>query len=190
MIVTCTACGARHSLDALLAANCASEAMRALAVITPLGRKMVSYLALFRPEKRSLTWERVNTLVEQIAPAIVSGRAQHAGHSYAAPEDVWCAAIDAVLAARDAGTLRTPLKSHGYLLSIIATAAEKAQARSEAQAEENKRRESAFRVTPGATPLLDAQDSGKGMMPDAIKAQLAQFAMRRAPKETDESEKS
>lgn len=190
MIVSCPACGARHSLDALLAANCASEAMRALSGITPLGRKMVAYLALFRPEKRSLTWERVNTLVEQIAPAIVTGRAEHAGRSYAAPEDVWCAAIDAVVAARDAGTLRTPLKSHGYLLSIIAAAADKAEARSEAHAEENKRRESAFRVTPGATSLLSAQESGKGVMPDAVKAQLAKFATRGTPKETDDSEKS
>jgi hypothetical protein len=36
-----------------------------------------------------------------------------------APPAAWASALEKTLQARDAGTLRTPLKSHGYLFEIV-----------------------------------------------------------------------
>ena len=119
MQIRCPSCGAEMSLDAVIDNDAAAQALTLALSITPLGKLIVRYLAMFRPAKSKLSWPRVVTLLGELMPMIESQRIERNGSLYEAPHDVWCAAIEQMLATRDAGRLQIPLKSHGYLLEVI-----------------------------------------------------------------------
>lgn len=119
MIVRCPGCGSEASLDLLVDNDAAAQALTAALEFSPGGKLLVRYLALFRPAKRKLTWPRVAAILGELLPLIHSERIERDGAVHAAPRAAWAAALDKTLAARDAGTLRTPLKSHGYLFEIV-----------------------------------------------------------------------
>lgn len=81
------------------------------------------------------------SLLAELNPMIIEARITRNGRVYAAPREVWVAAIDSILASRDRLTL--PLKSHGYLLEIIVGQIHKAE-----QAAETKRENSRAGITP------------------------------------------
>jgi len=84
----------------------------------------VRYLGLFRPAKSKLSWPRVASILGELLPQIAAYRVERDGRLHDIPMAAWASALDKTIAARDAGTLRTPLKSHGYLIEIaIAEAA-------------------------------------------------------------------
>lgn len=119
MKVKCAACGAVHSLDALVANEAASLALNAALLVNgELGRALIGYLGLFRPAKSSLTFERVATLLNELAPMISAQTIQRDGREFNAPPEAWVYAINQMLATRH--SLKLPMKSHGYLLEIIA----------------------------------------------------------------------
>ncbi|MDA5607038.1 hypothetical protein [Pasteurella multocida] len=120
MKVKCSACGAVYSLDALVANQAASDALNAALLVNgELGKALIGYLGLFRPLKSSLTFERVATLLNELTPMIQTGKISRDGREYAAPAEAWIYAINQMLATRQ--TLKLPMKSHGYLLEIIAS---------------------------------------------------------------------
>lgn len=120
MKVKCSACGAVHSLDALVANQAASDALNAALMINgELGKALIGYLGLFRPAKTSLTFERVATLLNELTPMVTAGKIQRDGREFPAPVESWIYAINQMLASRQ--TLKLPMKSHGYLLEIIAS---------------------------------------------------------------------
>ena len=135
MKTTCPACGAVNSLDALIG----NEAARSLLVValeqTQTGRRLIRYVALFRPAQRQLSWDRVASLLGELLDLIRKGKVERHGRLWAAPETVWVAALDEILARRDEGKLTLPLKSHGYLLEIITGQANKAEAAAETRKE-------------------------------------------------------
>ncbi len=138
MRLTCQACGAVISLDAALGHEGAREAVQiALQIPAPLGKLLIQYVGLFRPAQRQLSMDRVASLLGELLGMIQSAQIERNGRIYAAPFDYWQSALETMLAARDKLTL--PLKSHGYLLEIIASAADKTAAQKEAKAEEAKR---------------------------------------------------
>lgn len=118
MKVKCPACGALNSLDSLVANEAASRALHsALLVSGELGSALIGYLGLFRPEKSSLSFDRVATLLNELVPMIQAQEIQRDGKVYQAPTEAWIYAINQMLASRQ--TLKLPMKSHGYLLEII-----------------------------------------------------------------------
>ena len=120
MRTRCPSCGATLSLDALIAHDAAREALAAAFKLSgQLGSALVRYLALFRPETRELTMDRVGRLLGEILPDIQAQRISRDGQVFEAPADAWVWAIEQSLAARDAGRLKTPLKSHGWLYEVI-----------------------------------------------------------------------
>lgn len=120
MRTRCPACGATLSLDALIAHDGAREALAAVFKLSgALGSAMVRYLALFRPETRELTMDRVGRLLLEVLPDIQAHRISRDGQVFDAPVEAWVWAIEQTLAARDAGRLKTPLKSHGWLYEVI-----------------------------------------------------------------------
>ena len=123
MQIRCPSCGAEMSLEAVIDNDAAAQALTLALSITPLGKLIVRYLALFRPAKSKLSWPRVVSLLGELMPMIESQRIERNGTLYEAPHDVWCAAIEQMLATRDAGRLQTPLKSHGYLFEVMITEA-------------------------------------------------------------------
>lgn len=134
MRVTCPSCGAENSLDSLIGHDGARVAIAELAALSgPLAGAVLRYLALFRPAKSRLSFDRVASLLAELKPMILAARVERKGRSFAAPREVWIEAIDTLMAGRDRLTL--PLKSHGYLLEIIAGASLKAEAAAEAKRE-------------------------------------------------------
>lgn len=129
MRLTCPACQAETSLEAAVGREADA---RALAVFietnVPLGALLVRYIALFRPAKRRLSLARTVGLFEELRPDLQRGAINRKGRDWAAPLEVWRAAIDQVLAARDKGTLTLPLSSHGYLYEVIVGHADKTEA--------------------------------------------------------------
>ncbi|BCB28421.1 hypothetical protein SKTS_33070 [Sulfurimicrobium lacus] len=122
MRTRCPACGATLSLDALIAHDGAREALVAVFKLSgPLGSAVVRYLALFRPAARELTMDRVAKLLGEILPDIQAQRIGRDGQVFDAPLEAWVWGIEQSLAARDAGRLKAPLKTHGWLYEVISS---------------------------------------------------------------------
>ena len=138
MRLTCQACGSVISLDAALGHEGAREAVQiALQLPAPLGKLLIQYVGMFRPASRQLSLDRVASLLGELLQMIDEGKVERNGRTYAAPQNYWHQALEEMVTRRSDLTL--PLKSHGYLVSIIAGYAEKSEAKKEAAAEERKR---------------------------------------------------
>lgn len=67
----------------------------------------------------------------------LAAQIERAGRAYPAPQAYWQQAIEVMISGRDKLTL--PLKSHGYLLSIIVGFAEKNDAKAEKATEQGRK---------------------------------------------------
>lgn len=119
MKVRCSNCGAIHSLDALIANDAASDALKAAFSMSPLGRDWIQYIGLFRPAKSQLSFDRLAKLTNEALSDIQSESITRDGVKYDAPPEAWIYAINQMLQARDDRKLTLPLTSHGYLYAII-----------------------------------------------------------------------
>ncbi len=137
MKIRCAACGATSSLDAAVAHDDAAQALNTALGMTPIGRLLVQYLGLFRPAKSALSFDRVNTLLNELLPVIQSGQLDRGGRTWPAPMSYWQAALEQVLAARARLTL--PLKGHGYLYEIVVGMSNKSEAAAEKKEEDSRR---------------------------------------------------
>lgn len=138
MRITCPSCGAVSSLDALVGHEAARSLLVQALAQTPTGKRLIRYVALFRPAQRQLSWDRVANLLGELLDMIRAGRIERNGRLWAAPESAWVIALDEILARRDEGKLTTPLKSHGYLLEILTGKADKAEAATEKRDEDRR----------------------------------------------------
>jgi hypothetical protein len=138
MQLSCPACGATFSLDAIIGHEGAREAvLAALQMPASLGKTLIQYVGLFRPAKRALSMDRLAKLLNELLPMISAAQVERNGTIYPAPADYWRNAMETMLAGRDKLTL--PLKSHGYLLEVIAGMAEKTAAKAERQHEQGRK---------------------------------------------------
>lgn len=120
MNVKCPNCGSVNSLDALIADTGAADVMRCLLELdAEIGKAAIRYIGLFRPAKSQLSWARTAKLLNELMPSIKAESVERDGVSYPAPAAAWIHGFTETLAARDAGRLKTPLKSHGYLYEIV-----------------------------------------------------------------------
>ena len=138
MKLTCPACNEPLSLAALIEHDAAREAIgMALRMPAPLGKYLLLYLGFFKPAKSALSLDKVAKIFAELLPMIREGKVTKNGTIYAAPQEYWAQAIETMMANRASLTL--PLKSHGYLISIIAGSAEKVEAKAEKQAEQGRK---------------------------------------------------
>ncbi|MGA8147798.1 MAG: hypothetical protein WB870_09530 [Gallionellaceae bacterium] len=170
MKTSCPSCGAAFSLDALIGVEGARDAVvAALAIPAPLGKLLVQYLALFRPAQRNLSFDRVAALLNELLPLIAAATIERNGRTWSAPQDYWKQALEEMIAKRDKLTL--PLKSHGYLLEIIAGFSNKDEARREAQTESRR----AGNTPIGGAPAPAARKEPvkpRSVMPASVKSAL------------------
>ena len=137
MKLKCPCCGSVFSLDVLLASDGARDAvLAALEIPAPVGKLIIQYLALFRPAKRELTFDRVATLLQELVPMVRAGTIERNGRTWTAPVAYWKAALEEILIKPT--SLQLPLKSHGYLLEIIVGMGNKAEADAEKKTEESR----------------------------------------------------
>ena len=164
--VTCPNCNTAGSLDLFLGHQAASEALRALATLHPSGTRLQSaamrYVGLFAPRKQQMRMDRVAGLLRELQALLASGRVEWEGATYAAPLDYWIGGMEAMLARRDAGKLDLPLDSHNYLRSVLAGAADKAEAQAERKREDG---------AAGRTPIAGARSAAGGLVPAGSAAQ-------------------
>ena len=121
MKTRCPCCGAENSLDALIGNDDARDAVLAvIAIGGELPKLAVQYIGLFRPAKTALTWARTAKLLNDILPDIRRGAIMRERVEYPAPAEAWLYGFRELLARRNAGGLKLPLKSHGYLYEVIA----------------------------------------------------------------------
>lgn len=120
MKTRCHNCGASASLDMLVSTNAAGRAfVAAFNVPAPLAPLMLKYLGLFRPHERELAFGRATTLLAELTPFINNGKLTFDRQTTDAPIAAWSWGISQVLAARDTGTLKTPMTTHNYLYRIV-----------------------------------------------------------------------
>ena len=120
MICRCPNCGAANSLDSLVSDAEAAEVLKMLLELDAgIGKAAIRYIGLFRPAKSQLSWARTAKLLNELLPMIKAQEASRDGVCFPAPIEAWIHGFNETVNARDQGRLKTPLKSHGYLLEIV-----------------------------------------------------------------------
>jgi len=131
--LTCPACQFTAAAEGFLGADDARGVVAQMAACPgppALRKALLRYVALFAPTTRGLSWGRAEKLLAEVVGMIQAGRIERNGRVWPAPLDYWQEALDEILATPN---LRRPLKSHGYLLEILAGLANKAEAAEERQ---------------------------------------------------------
>ncbi|WP_430391104.1 hypothetical protein [Dyella sp. 20L07] len=137
------------SLDVALQMDASRSAvMRALQMPAPLATLWAQYLGMFRSKGRALAHDRAERIMAELIPMLDAGTVVRNGNTKSASLALWQQALEQMVSLRDTDKLQLPLKSHGYLLEIVATAAERSAAQEERQLEE-QRRTGAHRRTTG-----------------------------------------
>lgn len=137
MKLVCPVCQAEFPLEASMNDVAARHAVVAAFELTEIGSLLIRYVNLFKPAKQALSMSRLAKLLEELVPMVKAGQITRNGTLYPAPQAYWQQAIETVLMQRDKLTL--PMKSHGYLLEIIAGYAQKANGKAEKQTEQGRK---------------------------------------------------
>ncbi len=154
MKLTCPSCGACGAIEFFLMDAAARETVRAaLGLPAPLGRQVMTYIGLFRPRQRALTWDRVEKLLAELLEPIQAAQVMRNGILRPAPVAYWKEALDQVLMNR--AKLNLPLKSHGYLFEIVANLSGKAAEVQEQQQERSRQRGDGRTSGGTAVPVID-----------------------------------
>lgn len=139
MKLQCPACYAHFSLDAAVGAAASGAAIiAALAMPAALSGQLVQYLSMFRAAGRSLSHDRVGKLLAELRPMLDAETVERNGNRRPAPIPLWQSALEQMIELRAADRLQLPLKSHGYLLEIVYSAADRADAKAERETEAKK----------------------------------------------------
>ena len=165
MRIVCPCCQADFPIEAGLNDVEARNAIKRAFSLSPIGAQLLFYLQLFKPAKQAMRMDKFARLLNELVDMIHAGKIMHNGAFYSAPQKYWELAINQMLDNRQ--QLKLPMKSHGYLISIIAGYAEKEEAKVEKQTE--ARRISG--VAKDDTPL----EKKASTMPDDVRQQLQQY---------------
>lgn len=115
----CPDCGGTRPLaDYLADADARAALVAALACPSELARLIIPYLTLHAPPTRRIQMPKLRRLLEDLTALIGAGTVTRYSDTRPAPLDLWRAAIEQVLAARDAGRLTLPLDGHNYLITV------------------------------------------------------------------------
>lgn len=160
MRVSCPVCGAMFDLIQALEDKEGRQWVAQLAELPPTVIKpLIRYLHLFRPEQRAMRWSRLLKLTAELVPMIKAAQVSRDGIDYAVPATQWADAMDH-LVDTPPKTLLLPLKSNGYLLSILAGQAGQAEAAVEREAEERKRQRGRDGASQGPQAVGQILDGG------------------------------
>lgn len=191
--ICCPNCRAVMSLDVVFADDAPREALNAIVDAHPAGETFVKpllrYIGLFAPAKSQMSHTRIAALVNELAPMIRSAQIERNGRTWACPIDYWRQGFEQMLSQRDQGRLKLPLKSHGYLLEVLAGFADKAESRAESHTEHQRQGHSGLGTPearasppPDITDVLaGSQQTGPRQVTEGVAQSLS--ALRRITKE-------
>ena len=127
--------------------------MEAILTLPPVThRSMWSYLSLFKG-KNKLRSSKMLRVVKQLAPMIKAAQVSRNGNDYAVPPQQFASAMEYMVDSPPA-SLVLPLKSNGYLLSILANNAETALQKAESADEKRKSDRGHAPIISSSTQLL------------------------------------
>jgi hypothetical protein len=148
MELVCPDCGCHGSIATFATHSDADAVAQLLGAMPPdVAAAMQRYVRLFAPPKHDMTWRRARKVLEQIAPLIAAQRVTANGRDWPAPHTSWIAAVNGML---DSKTVQLPLKSNGYIVSILVSSADKTEAQAERAGEEARRTGAAAKAAPAA----------------------------------------
>lgn len=161
----CPGCGLCADLDVFSIQAEANPALAAaLDVPSRLGSRVLRYLRLFNPPKKSLSLVKSKRLLTELAEAVKSAQVRRHGIDRAAPLALWELALDAILSSPPA---LLPLTDHHYLFQAVWNLAEKAAARQEQRREAQLRHGVPLTTPVSASPLPADADSVPAEIPTA-----------------------
>ena len=137
---SCPVCRCSMSAEVVFAHDGINEAVKHLCDAHPEGgkllRPLLGYVGMFAPVKTEMRRDRVAAILRELVPMIHEGTVRDAhGVTHAAPLDYWRKAFEEMAGRRDAGALKLPLKSHGYLQTVVVGLASKSAASAERNTE-------------------------------------------------------
>ncbi|KRC20195.1 hypothetical protein [Acidovorax sp. Root219] len=143
-VTTCASCGAEESIDALLGRMIDDEEARHLvadviSMSLPVGRELLRYLRLHKPEKQRLRMSRAKTILAELVPDIMATAITRGGRTFLVTMGDWQAGFHAVFAAVDKGTLAVPLAHNNYLYTVVTRTVDRLEAQAEADQELQRR---------------------------------------------------
>ncbi|AST87999.1 hypothetical protein CIG66_17050 [Ralstonia pseudosolanacearum] len=169
--VCCPNCRVRMSLDVLLADDGVRDMLLALVDVHPAGdtfvKPLLRYIGLFGPKKTQLSSGRMANLIRELEPELRAAQVKRDGTVYAAPMELWASAFSYAVDQANLGRLELPLKSHGWLRSVIAGQAARAASQAEAGLEEQRRG-----IAGAGTPAARRQSTTTTVGPAPVSAQL------------------
>lgn len=171
-IIPCPACHSQIPMEVWLSHTGARTALVALAELhgsQRLAAVALRYLALFAPEKRTLSLDRVATLLTELGDLVRPARVEWQGRIWAAPLDSWIAGMEQMLADPK---IRRPIKNHNYLRAVVAGQADQVEARAEHHIEQ-------VRQGAAGTGSRSVRAERTGM-PTSVKEQLNKFTTKGA----------
>ncbi|WP_175228923.1 hypothetical protein [Paraburkholderia humisilvae] len=180
------------SLDVVLADDAPREALLAIIEAHPAGdsfiKPLLRYVGLFAPAKTQMSHTRMASLLNELAPMIRAAQIERNGRTWVCPVDYWRQGFEHMLAQRDQGRLNLPLKSHGYLLEVLAGLADQAESRAETHTERQRQGHAGLgtpeaRASPATSvpAVIAAAESGERQITPGIAASLK--TLRRITKE-------
>jgi hypothetical protein len=153
-LATCQNCGIQADIEFFINNKAfAAVVTQSYQLMGRFGDVMLAYLRLFRPAKHNMTPKRAEAALNELVPMIVSGTFVRNGSTYTAPRDAWAAGMQAVFDNR--GTIKPPLTSHAYLLTVMARqvdSARDADLAAQDKAHEQRHRSRQLNNTFGANP--------------------------------------
>lgn len=187
----CPACRNPLTAEVVLA----NEAIRQCVVLlidahpgaSGLLRPLLAYIGLFAPAKQAIRYERMADLLEQLVPMIRSCEVERGGQRMTAPLEYWRQALEDVVSRGHGGGLKLPLKTHGYLLEVVAQLATKADAHSEARIERQRQGHAGLGTAPARADQTTSQSSARAAMPEHIRAQLLSSVKKKELSHDDQS---
>ena len=133
MRLTCPCCDTEFPIEAGFSEADGKRFAALVAELEPaLGRAVLAYLRLFKPNKTALRLSRATRIVDELMMLVRAGtvcRDERAGMRRPADQTVWAAGIEQMLAAREG--LSLPLDNHNYLRAVVYGLADKADAKAE-----------------------------------------------------------
>jgi hypothetical protein len=161
MRLKCPGCNAEMDLDVLLAHEEGRHVLAQLLQLgVPMGALLLRYIGLFRSGKRALAMSRTLALLAELWPDMQRGAITRKGRDWPATPAQWQQAVEAVLAARDKGTLTLPLAGHGYLYEVLLAMVNKTEGVAEREREASHRGRAHAGEAVGVGAVLDAIQAG------------------------------
>ena len=155
MHLCCPACGFKSPIE-VFAQDKDARHLAALMgrVPPPLADLALRYVALFAPAKHAMTFSRGRAVLGPLVEMIEAGRIERAKRGWPISLAQFEAGLQHMVERRAQLTL--PLKTHGYLLEVLAGLADRIEAKAEAETIERQRRGGAPQTDEDAPAATDA----------------------------------